>query len=168
MSDIGARIAILQINCDEPTPMTPTWMNFMATAKIDPSLIQTLTDGSQIIQLGEMEIWDGADLALLRESLMHVFQVMKSRHFGVDMSYVKYVPSGFFGMLYDWHDMHVCIRLYSPQPQIMKMLWFRKFFQPVADGVYQLNSTCPAAGSAPAPNVKPFTTAPMPNYQPTA
>ena len=37
----------------------------MATAKIDTSLIQTLADGSHVIQLGSMEIWDGADLALL-------------------------------------------------------------------------------------------------------
>lgn len=135
----------------------------MAAVKIDPSLIQTLADGSHVILLGEMEIWDGADLALLRETLVHIFHEMRSRSFGVDMSYVKYVPSGFFGMLHDWHDMNVRIRLYSPQPHIMSMLWFRKFFHIVAEGVYQLNSGVHAAASS----AKPSTSASMPHYQPT-
>jgi len=150
----------------------------MATAKIDPSVIQILPDGSHIIRLGDMEIWDGADLALLRETLVHVFHNLHSRHFGVDMSYVKYVPSGFFGMLFDWHDMHVCINLYSPQPQIKNMLWFTKFFHPVADGVYQLNSTFHTVGNNTSGSsnlngnsaAKPSngTSMPIPNYQPSA
>lgn len=140
-----------------------TWIDHMASVKIDTNLIQTLADGSQVIQLGTMEIWDGADLALLRETLVYVYHQMRSRDFGVDMSYVKYVPSGFFGMLYDWHDMNVRINLYSPQPQIMSMLWFRKFFHPVAEGVYQLNS---AVHAAPTP-AKPNATAALPDLQRT-
>lgn len=135
----------------------------MATVKIDTSLIQTQTDGSHIIKLGPMEIWDGADLALLREMLLHIFHQMGSRDFGVDMTYVKYVPSGFFGMLYDWHEMNVRINLYSPQPQIMTMLWFRKFFHIVADGVYQLNSSVHVAPTPAKPVVPPI----LPGYQRT-
>lgn len=112
----------------------------MATTKIDINLIHTLPDGSHVIQLGDMEIWDGADLALLRETLVHLFHKMRSRRFGVDMSYVKYVPSGFFGMLFDWYEKGVEIQLYSPQPQVAGMLWFRRFFQPVGDEGYRLNS----------------------------
>lgn len=122
----------------------------MATTKIDISLIQTLPDGSHVIQLGDMEIWDGADLALLRETLVHLFHKMRSRRFGVDMTYVKYVPSGFFGMLFDWHEKGVEIQLYSPQPQVAGMLWFRRFFQPLGDDCYRLNSNFhPTTGTAP-------------------
>jgi hypothetical protein len=135
----------------------------MATVKIDTSLIETLADGSHLIRLGPMEIWDGADLALLRETLVHIFQQLHSRTFGVDMSFVKYVPSGFFGMLYDWHEMHVRINLYSPQPQIMKMLWFRKFFHIVSEGVYQLNSSVHVAPTPAKPVVPPA----LPDFQRT-
>ncbi|MDB5389786.1 MAG: hypothetical protein JWM11_5432 [Planctomycetaceae bacterium] len=154
---------------DNPDDDTLTWIDYMASVKIDTSLIQTLADGSHVIRLGTMEIWDGADLALLRETLVYLYHQLRSRDFGVDMSYVKYVPSGFFGMLYDWHDMNVRINLYSPQSQIMSMLWFRKFFHTVSEGVYQLNS---AIHAAPTPAVTPAVTpakqpATMPHLQRT-
>lgn len=120
----------------------------MATAKVDPKLIKTRTDGRHVVQLGDMEIWDGADLALLRETLVYMHGKLRSRSFGVDMSYVKYVPSGFFGMLFDWHEKGVQIHLYSPQPQISGMLWFRRFFQPVGDDIYLLNSSNPQTPTA--------------------
>ena len=126
----------------------------MATIKIDTNIIQTRPDGSHVIHLGDMEIWDGADLAMLRETLMHLFHKMRSRRFGVDMSYVKYVPSGFFGMLFDWHEKGVQIQLYSPQPHVGQMLWFRRFFQPVSSDGYLLNSNfhaAPSPLSLPAP-----------------
>lgn len=114
----------------------------MATIKIDTSIIETLANGSHVIHLGDMEIWDGADLALLRETLAHLYHKMRSRHFGVDMSYVKYVPSGFFGMLFDWHERGVQIQLFAPQPHVAGMLWFRRFFQPVSGtSCYLLNSS---------------------------
>lgn len=126
----------------------------MATTKIDVNIIQTLPDGSHVILLGDMEIWDGADLALLRETLVHLYHKMRSRQFGVDMSYVKYVPSGFFGMLFDWYEKGVQIQLYSPQPQVAGMLWFRRFFEPIGDDVYRLNSNF-----HPAPGLGPVATA---------
>lgn len=139
----------------------------MATTKIDINIIQTLPDGSHVIQLGDMEIWDGADLALLRETLVHLYHKMRSRQFGVDMSYVKYVPSGFFGMLFDWYEKGVQIQLYSPQPQVAGMLWFRRFFEPLGDEVFRLNANFhPVPGLTPV--ASPATTnAPSPQYQPT-
>ena len=139
----------------------------MAATKIDINLIHTLPDGSHVIHLGDMEIWDGADLALLRETLVHLFHKMRSRRFGVDMTYVKYVPSGFFGMLFDWYEKGVEIQLYSPQPQVSGMLWFRRFFQPVGDDGFRLNSNFHAAlgfNSVTAPNAA---NAGTPQYQAT-
>lgn len=95
-------------------------------------------DGVTVLDLGDMEIWDGADMALLRESLTRLIKAEKRRSIGIDLTHVKYIPSGFFGMLFDWYETGVKIRLYSPQPNVLKMLWFNQFFEPVTDGCYQL------------------------------
>jgi hypothetical protein len=93
-----------------------------------------------VMDLGAIEIWDGADLALLRETLYRLVDVEKHRAIGVNMTYVKYVPSGFFGMLYDCHERGINIFLYSPQPNVANMLWFRQFFDRTEDGSFRLHS----------------------------
>ena len=93
-----------------------------------------------VLDLGAMDIWDGADLALLRETLTQLIEVEQCRCVGVDMEHVKYIPSGFFGMLYDWHDKGVAVCLYSPQANVENMLWFRQFFEHVYDGCHMLQS----------------------------
>lgn len=101
--------------------------------------LHTLDDVT-VMDLGEVEIWDGADLALLRETLTNLIQGENCRSIGVNMSYVKYIPSGFFGMLFDWNEKGVAMRLYTPQPHVAQMLWFRQFFEHEADGCYVLQS----------------------------
>jgi len=91
-----------------------------------------------VLDLGDMEIWDGADMALLRESLTRLIKGERRRSIGIDMSHVKYIPSGFFGMLYDWYETGVQIRLYSPQPNVRRMLWFSRFFEPVGNDSHLL------------------------------
>ncbi len=91
-----------------------------------------------VLDLGQMEIWDGADMALLRDSLTRLIKSEKRRSIGIDMKHVKYIPSGFFGMLFDWYEAGVQIRLYNPQPNVRKMLWFNRFFEPVADDCHVL------------------------------
>jgi hypothetical protein len=95
-------------------------------------------NGYWVLDLGEVEIWDGADLALLRETLTRLISTDGRRMIGVDMTYVKYIPSGFFGMLYDWHEQGVSIRLYTPQEHVKNMLWFRQFFDEVSEGCFKL------------------------------
>ncbi len=95
-------------------------------------------DDVTVLDMGEMEIWDGADLALLRETLTQLFDVENQRSLGVDMTFVKYIPSGFFGMLYDWHQKGAAIRLYTPQAHVQNMLWFRQFFDHVGSGCFNL------------------------------
>jgi hypothetical protein len=85
-------------------------------------------DDFAIVSLEDMEIWDGADLALLRESLTGLIEREKYRAIGVDLSPVKYLPSGFFGMLFEWYEQGLRIRLDSPQDNVQQMLWFRMFF----------------------------------------
>lgn len=86
-------------------------------------------DGVAIVSIGDVEIWDGADLALLRETLTTLIEAENCKSLGVDMSSVKYIPSGFFGMLFEWYERGIRISLFSPQPNVENMLWFRLFFK---------------------------------------
>lgn len=92
-----------------------------------------------VVDLGEMEIWDGADLALLRETLTRLIDHDGCDAVGIEMAYVKYIPSGFFGMLCDWHDRGSRMCLFSPQPNVARMLWFRRFFQHTDGDCFTLN-----------------------------
>ena len=97
-------------------------------------------DGVTVLDLGEMDIWDGADLSLLRETLVRVIETERRPAVGVNMEHVKYIPSGFFGMLFDWHERGTPIFLYRPQPNVANMLWFRQFFETNGSGRFQLLS----------------------------
>jgi hypothetical protein len=94
--------------------------------------------GVTVVDLGRMEIWDGADLALLRETLTELCLIEGCRSFGIDMASVKYVPSGFFGMLGDWERRGVSVRLYAPQPRVRNMLWFRQFMEAESEDCFRL------------------------------
>lgn len=86
-------------------------------------------DGVTVVHIGDVEIWDGADLALLRETLTKLIEVQGCQSLGVDMATVKYIPSGFFGMLFEWYERGIHMSLFSPQPNVENMLWFRLFFR---------------------------------------
>ncbi len=91
-----------------------------------------------ILDFGDMDIWDGADLALLRESLIRLIDKEGVRSIGIVMEQVKYVPSGFFGMVFDWAERGVDVRLSRPQPNVGRMLWFQQFFLDNGDGWFDL------------------------------
>lgn len=118
-------------------------------------LIET-RDGVLLLQLGEMEIWDGADLALLREGLFHLIADEQCESIAIDMRFVKYIPSGFFGMLFDWQEKcGTRFSLTPPQPNVQRMLWFRQFFKLNATGLYDMQtepaeSLLPLEASSPA------------------
>ena len=97
-----------------------------------------LRDGYAVLDLGAVDIWDGADLSLLRESLSMLVTGERRGRIGVDLGHVKYIPSGFFGMMYDWLERGIDVRLYDPQPNVAGMMWFRQFAEPCGRGVYEL------------------------------
>ena len=97
-------------------------------------------DNVAVIDLGGMDIWDGADMSLLRETLSNLIERDRCPAVGVNMEHVKYIPSGFFGMLFDWHDRGIEMSLFTPQANVSRMLWFRQFFDPKENGRYQLRS----------------------------
>lgn len=94
-------------------------------------------EGYRVLDLGHIEIWDGADLALIRDMMVETIE-KGATHVGVDMTYVKYIPSGFFGMMFDWLEQGIPVRLYTPQPNVANMLWFRQFFLLASEGVYDM------------------------------
>lgn len=96
-------------------------------------------NGGLYLHIGEMEIWDGADLALLREGLAQLIERERAKAVTIEMGFVKYIPSGFFGMLFDWTERkNVKFFLTPPQANVQQMLWFRQFFDPTDDGRYRL------------------------------
>jgi anti-anti-sigma regulatory factor len=96
--------------------------------------------GYQVINLGPMDIWDGADLALLRETLTGLIEGEGMTRVAVDMSNVKYVPSGYFGMLFDWAERGASICLDGPCERVRQMIWFRKFLAPLSDDRFRLET----------------------------
>ena len=96
--------------------------------------------GYQVINLGPMDIWDGADLALLRETLTRLVDTEGVTRVAVDMSHVKYVPSGYFGMLFDWAERGASICLDRPCERVRQMIWFRKFLAPLSDDRFRLET----------------------------
>ncbi|MDB5346948.1 MAG: hypothetical protein JWP89_5325 [Schlesneria sp.] len=107
-------------------------------------------DDLLLLHVGEMDIWDGADLALLREGLFNLIEREHVRSIAIDMRFVKYIPSGFFGMLYDWQEKRgVRFALTPPQPNVQRMLWFRRFFHLNAAGTYDLQMESDASIATP-------------------
>ncbi len=103
-------------------------------------VIDVMEDNTIVLHVGEMDIWDGADLALLREGLTQLIEKDRFRSIVVDMQHVKYIPSGFFGMLFDWHEKrNVAFALTTPQPNVQRMLWFQQFFRRGSHGWFELN-----------------------------
>lgn len=133
--------ATLLVNCgNRPRPTSAVSLTgFVPPSKITRLKVY-LRGEITILDMGSIEIWDGSDLVLQRETLKRLDKLERCECVGFEMHSVKYVPSGFFGMLCDWRLMqeYHSVRLYSPQPNIQNMLWFQEFFEPVGEGVYQL------------------------------
>jgi hypothetical protein len=113
----------------------------MARCKFTSQRVRVLDDGCHVVRLDAGEIWENAELIAIRDTFLFLHQNVGISSMGVDLLGVKYLPSGFFGLLYDWHERGVSIHLYSPEQEIAKMLWYRQFFRPVRDNGHVLDST---------------------------
>jgi hypothetical protein len=111
----------------------------MARRKNSKNLTTAFHRGGTLLGLGATEIWDGADLVLLRETISKLYQRQRCRRIDLDMRHVQYVPSGFFGMLCDWHDRGVNIRVISPTARVQQMLWFTSCFRQIDDDSHELS-----------------------------
>ncbi len=111
--------------------------------------------GVRVLSFGRVEIWDGADMALLRETLTRLVEVERARAIGIDLTHVKFIPGGFFGLLDQYRANGVEVRLYAPQPHVRRMLWFQLFFEEESPGCFRMvaepkeNVTLPAEVDGP-------------------
>lgn len=108
-----------------------------STQRINRLLLEERA-GISVLSLREMDIWDGTDLSLLRDTVWEMVRKEGCRSFGIDLRQVQYIPSGFFGTMHAWHARGVEVRLYSPHTRIRGMLWFRHCFERVDDDCYLL------------------------------
>ncbi|MBT5020763.1 hypothetical protein N9153_01110 [Planctomicrobium sp.] len=113
----------------------------MAERKYTHGLKLSLRGNVTVLNIGNMEIWDGADLSLVRDTFFRLVREDDITSLGVDVGYVQHVPSGFFGMLYDWYERGVDITLFGPGERLQQMLWFRKFFSESEDSIYILHDS---------------------------
>jgi hypothetical protein len=99
-----------------------------------------MLDETAVVGLDVPEIWDGAELIVLREALFSLVQMEGRLSVGVDVSSVMHIPSGFFGMLFEWYESGVEVLLYAPRAHVQQMLWFRMYFREDArrSGIYRL------------------------------
>ena len=111
----------------------------MAERKYTHGLEVTASPHGIVIDIGDMEIWDGADLSLIRDTLFRLVLQEGTDAFAINMRAVQYVPSGFFGMLFDWMERGVIVYLINPRERVQQMLWFRKFFFEVDAQVFRLH-----------------------------
>lgn len=143
VSDSGAPIAFsVPSLCDHSAAETNTLEDadsMTLQRHFKRMVIDIMDDGTHLLHMGEMEIWDGADLSLLREGFTQLIERDGIRAIIIDMHFVKYIPSGFFGMLFDWHEKRgVWFALTLPQPNVQRMLWFQQFFRRTEEGCYEL------------------------------
>ena len=142
--EIGARDAKTSWHEQSPWPSAtdlspPRRQALMAERKYIHGLTVRQEAKGIVIDIGEMEIWDGADLSLIRDTLIAMIRNDGQRSIGINMQYVKYVPSGFFGMLFDWFETGIEVRLYQPTERVAQMIWFRQFFLHETDVCYALH-----------------------------
>jgi hypothetical protein len=115
----------------------------MAERKYTHGLCVTVSEQVSVVDIGDMEIWDGADLSLIRDTLFRLVLQDGVEGFAIDMHAVQYVPSGFFGMLFDWMERGIEVRLLRPRERVRQMLWFRKFFIALDAETYRLFNGVP-------------------------
>ena len=89
-------------------------------------------------RVAEIQQGPHPDLALVRDTLIALVQQEGRRRIGIDMTHVKCIPSGYFGMLFDWQERGVEIFLVDPQPSVRRMLWFRQFAERITGSIYRL------------------------------
>jgi hypothetical protein len=97
--------------------------------------------GSSVLSIRQSGIWDAQDLSLLRDTLTQLILSEHCQAVGIDLHAVRFLPSGFFGTLFEWFDRGIAIRLYSPQPRVRNMLWFRQFFVAEREECFRLRDS---------------------------
>ena len=82
----------------------------------------------ELLTLNESQIWTATDLYQLREAV-HQRLTTGEESVCIDLSRVRHLPSGFFGLLCSFHDQGINVSLYETRQSICDLIWFQRFFQ---------------------------------------
>lgn len=93
------------------------------------------TTPRDLLTIDQSGLWTGSSLARLRDSVKQRQKAGK-KSVTVDMTYVRHLPSGFFGMLCEWQERGLNVRLYQPADEVQQLEWFWRFFEEHDDGTY--------------------------------
>ena len=80
-----------------------------------------------LLTLNDAEIWTGADLCRLRDTIHRRIRSGQTS-ICLDLSHVKRLPAGFFGMPCCLQDQGIDVTLFETQSCIRDLIWFRRFF----------------------------------------
>ena len=89
-----------------------------------------------LLTLDESGLWTGSNLCRLRSAIKDRLEDGFDS-VTVDMTYVRHLPSGFFGYLCELHESGTRVRLFRPADEVQGLEWFWRFFEPDADSVYR-------------------------------
>lgn len=95
-------------------------------------------DGRWELAVGDKEVWDGSDLALLRDSHQKIAGE-NVKVVAIQMRGVKMPHTGFFGLTYDWAVDGWQVLLLDPTAEVQRFLWFRTFMEESAPRVFELH-----------------------------
>ena len=100
-------------------------------------------DGVAVVSLGEANVWDYGDLVRLRQAVSQLIS-QGHRRIGVELAHVGCLPSGFMNMLCEWQELGMDVYLFGAQPNVRRMLWFRRFTEPVGNDAVRITCTTEA------------------------
>ncbi len=81
-----------------------------------------------LLTLNEAELWTASDLSQLRDAI-HQRLNTGEESVCIDLSRVRHLPSGFFGLLCTFRDQGVNVSLFETQRSIHDLIWFKRFFR---------------------------------------
>lgn len=83
--------------------------------------------------------WHNGDLAVFRDGVQHLAESGVST-IEFDMLAMHRLPPGFAGLLWNWRDKGLQIRLRNVEPTVQKMRWFSMTAIAAGDGFWDIVS----------------------------
>lgn len=87
-----------------------------------------------VLGFGGQEILDQIDLAQCRQELLELLEQYGCRVLGFDLTGVRYVPSGFLGLLASFRRLGIEVHLYNPSDDVREVLQVTKL-----DSIFELH-----------------------------
>lgn len=89
-----------------------------------------------LLTLDESGLWTHAHLCHLRTAIKkHLKSGFDS--VTIDMTYVRHLPSGFFGYVCELHEAGTRVYLFRPADEVQRLEWFWRFFESAAESLYR-------------------------------